>query len=197
MPCSQCQLVHQCVCHRVPTLASSLQLSLLMHANEALRDTNTGRWLQSALPGCQDFTWSRIEPNAALQARIASSDYYSVLVYPGEQSLSLEEVLQHAHHQARQPHFILLDGTWQEARKMERKSPWLDELPRVILTPQQRSSYRLRRNQNEGHLCTLEVGCELLRAIGEPQHAEQLNIFFAEFMQIFQADKSGHRWPPE
>ncbi|QSA20154.1 DTW domain-containing protein, partial [Vibrio furnissii] len=37
------------------------------------------------------------------------------------------------------PHFILLDGTWQEAKKMERKSPWLKDLPRVALSPQQLS----------------------------------------------------------
>lgn len=193
-PCPQCLLVHQCVCPQVPQLSSALQLSLLMHDNEAQRDTNTGRWLNAALPGCHSFSWSRVEPNAALNERIADPDYYSLLVYPGEQSLNLDDALEQARVLGCQPHFILLDGTWQEAKKMERKSPWLEDLPRVTLSPQQLSRYRLRRNQSDGHLCTLEVGCELLRAIGEAHNAEQLDAFFAEFMAIFQADKSGHCW---
>lgn len=194
-PCPHCLLVHQCVCQQVPQLTSALQLSLLMHDNERSRDTNTGRWLTAALPDCQAFSWSRVEPNAALKARIADPSHYSVLVYPGEPSLHVEDALAQARALHRKPHFILLDGTWQEAKKMERKSPWLKDLPRVTLSPQQLSQYRLRRNQSDGHLCTLEVGCELLRALDEAPQADALAAFFAQFMAIFQADKSGHRWP--
>ncbi|TRN20738.1 DTW domain-containing protein [Vibrio furnissii] len=188
-------MVHQCVCQQVPQLTSALQLSLLMHDNERSRDTNTGRWLTAALPDCQAFSWSRVEPNAALKARIADPSHYSVLVYPGEPSLHVEDALAQARALHRKPHFILLDGTWQEAKKMERKSPWLKDLPRVALSPQQLSQYRLRRNQSDGHLCTLEVGCELLRALDEAPQADALAAFFAQFIAIFQADKSGHRWP--
>lgn len=194
-PCPHCLLVHQCVCQQVPQLTSALQLSLLMHDNEWSRDTNTGRWLTATLPDCQAFSWSRVEPNAALKARIADPGHYSVLVYPGEPSLRVEDALAQARALHRKPHFILLDGTWQEAKKMERKSPWLKDLPRVTLSPQQLSQYRLRRNQSDGHLCTLEVGCELLRALDEAPQADALAAFFAQFMAIFQADKSGHRWP--
>ncbi|WP_338137227.1 tRNA-uridine aminocarboxypropyltransferase [Vibrio furnissii] len=194
-PCPHCLLVHQCVCQQVPELTSALQLSLLMHDNERSRDTNTGRWLTATLPDCQAFSWSRVEPNAALKARIADPSHYSVLVYPGEPSLHVEDALKQARALHRKPHFILLDGTWQEAKKMERKSPWLKGLPRVTLSPQQLSQYRLRRNQSDGHLCTLEVGCELLRALDEAPQADALAAFFAQFMAIFQADKSGHRWP--
>lgn len=192
--CTNCGLQHQCLCDRIPQLRSQLQLSLLMHENEYQRDTNTGRWLRAAVPGCQDFGWSRVEPSPSLQQRIADPNLYSVLVYPDEQSLSPQQVLHQARHAAQQPHFIVLDGTWQEAKKMVRKSPWLDTLPSMQLMPQQQSAYQLRRNQSDGHLCTLEVGCELLQMLDEADNATQLIRFFTEFMQVYQADKSGHRW---
>lgn len=192
--CSGCGLQHQCVCKRIPQLSSMLQLSLLTHDNEYQRDTNTGRWLRKALPGCQDFGWSRVTPSPGLQARIADQHLYSVLVYPDEQCMSTQQVLDAAAQAGQQPHFIILDATWQEARKMARKSPWLDALPRMQLTPQQQSAYRLRRNQSAGHLCTLEVGCELLQLLDEQDNATQMTRFFDQFMPIFQADKSGHGW---
>lgn len=192
--CRSCGLQHQCVCKRIPQLSSALQLSLLTHNNEYQRDTNTGRWLRQALPGCQDFRWSRVEPSSGLQARIADPNLYPVLVYPDEHSLTPQQVLHQAHSSGQQPHFIVLDATWQEAKKMARKSPWLDALPRMQLMPKHQSAYRLRRNQSDGHLCTLEVGCELLDLLDETHNAAQMAHFFDVFMPIFQADKSGHCW---
>ncbi len=40
------------------------------------------------------------------------------------------------------PLFILLDGTWSEARKMFRKSPYLEHLPVLSLAPEQLSRYK-------------------------------------------------------
>lgn len=73
-------------------------------------------------------------------------------------------------------HFIVLDATWQEARKMERKSPWLADV-RVHLTTDHVSAYRLRRNQQPGNLCTLEVGLMLLRHFNAEASAEALSSF--------------------
>ncbi|WP_422640851.1 hypothetical protein [Vibrio aestuarianus] len=54
------------------------------------------------------------------------------------------------------------------------------------------SVYTLRRNQSEGNLCTLEVGLELLNHINETTNADTLRDFFAYYMKVYQADKSGH-----
>ncbi len=190
--CPQCGLQYQCVCSAIPKLDSSIPFSLLMHENEYLRETNTGKWLLRALPQCQDYCWKRTEENPALQERVSRSDYLSLLVYPSEDSIPLDEALKLVHRSGYTPHFIILDGTWQEAKKIERKSPWLNKVQRVHLTPTQLSNYQLRRNQSDGHLCTLEVVSEILQLLDEEQAAQQLTVFLDHFSRVYQADKSGH-----
>lgn len=191
--CPRCRLQFQCLCSAVPSLSAPLQLSLLTHDNEWQRETNTGRWLTQSLDGCQAYSWSRVAANQALQARIAQPNTRSFLVYPTEESIDLATALRSLN-QHESAHFIVLDATWQEARKMERKSPWLAELPRVHLSINQPSAYRLRRNQHTGNLCTLEVGLELLRQVDAQPQADSLEQFYHHAMNVFQADKSGHLW---
>lgn len=76
---------------------------------------------------------------------------------------------------------------------MIRRSPWLATLPRLELTPTINSTYALRRNQKQGNLCTCEAGITLLEAAGFPQDAEQLQHYFNHFIDVFHAEKSGHK----
>ncbi|EKO3558508.1 DTW domain-containing protein [Vibrio metschnikovii] len=192
MACLECGLEWQCLCSAVPSLTGPLALSLLMHENEYQRETNTGRWLVKALPDCADYLWQRRTPHPTLLERLNDPGYYSLLIYPSEHSEPVEQHLQHAQDNGQIPHFIVLDGTWQEAKKMLRKSAWLT-LPHAHLTTMQTSHYQLRRNQQTGHLCTLEVASELLKHIHQPQQAQALTDFLDTFMKTLQADKSGHR----
>ncbi|ENM5827605.1 DTW domain-containing protein [Vibrio metoecus] len=191
--CPNCGLKFQCVCAAIPKLCAPFQLSLLTHDNEWQRETNTGRWLTQSLAECHAYTWSRVAANTELQARIRQPNTRSFLIYPSEESVALEHALSTLTRDE-SAHFIVLDATWQEARKMERKSPWLAELPRVHLSTQTLSAYRLRRNQQAGHLCTLEVGLVLLRQFQADPQADALEQFYHYSMNAFQADKSGHRW---
>jgi DTW domain-containing protein YfiP len=191
MPCLKCGLTFQCICHKIPILDSKLHLSLLTHENEFNRDTNTGRWLLEALPECQRYQWQRNRQDLALISRLSQPDQLSFLLYPSPDSIPLQHALLECGPQ-RSPHFILLDATWQEARKMERKSPWLDDVIRVSFSPSQPSSYQLRKNQKSDHLCTLEVVVELLKNLGEVDNSKQLDHFFHFMMKSYLADKSGH-----
>jgi DTW domain-containing protein YfiP len=76
---------------------------------------------------------------------------------------------------------ILLDATWQEARKMFNKSPYLKSLPRAQIKPRQVSQYQLRRNQPEGGLCTAECVVEILIAKNHIHIAERLDTAFTLF----------------
>ncbi|WP_342607762.1 tRNA-uridine aminocarboxypropyltransferase [Vibrio tritonius] len=196
LPCPRCGLVHQCICSQIPNLSDShLLLSLLMHPEEIKRDTNTGRWLKEALPNCETYIWQRTQANQDLLDRINQKNRTSFLVFPTEDSLTDTQAIEQCKAQGTTPHFIILDGTWQEARKMRRKSAWLDKLPTVTLsTSNITSQYQLRRNQESGHLCTLEVANVLLASLGEQTLANQLEQFFLNYMKVYQADKSGHIW---
>jgi len=87
----------------------------------------------------------------------------------------------------RKPLFVLLDATWAEARRMFRKSPYLDALPVLGLRPEQSSRYRLRQSADAAHLCTLEVAALCMALAGET-HAAQvmeayLDIFTHHYLQ--------------
>jgi DTW domain-containing protein YfiP len=89
------------------------------------------------------------------------------------------------------PLFILLDGTWSEACKIFRKSPWLNRFPVLSLHPDQLSRYRLRRSLHAHHFCTAEVAALCLAMAGEV-HAAQvleawLDVFSSRYLRARQS----------
>ncbi|MPW37418.1 tRNA-uridine aminocarboxypropyltransferase [Vibrio sp. B1Z05] len=193
MACAVCGFKHHCLCEQFPSFEHPIQMALLCHPNELKRATNTGKLLLNALPNAQQFLWSRTNPAPELLDLIASHPN-PVLLFPSEHSQVLEAYsTQQSASQSLAPRlYIVLDATWQEAKKMWRQSPWLQALPQYHLQASSLSNYSLRRNQSDGNLCTCEVGIELMRLEGLESQAEQLTEFLDYYLQVFQADRSGH-----
>ncbi|PMM65602.1 tRNA-uridine aminocarboxypropyltransferase [Vibrio splendidus] len=189
--CSSCGFTHQCICHLIPSIESQTDLVLLTHENELSRDTNTGKLLQQSLQQCQPFVWQRKTPPAELMALLEDKTRQPFLLFPSDTSIECQQAVM-TKAMSRKPLFIILDGTWQEAKKMLNKSIWLQSIPQVHLNITSESSYTLRRNQDSGHLCTCEVGVELLKALGEDEQAQQIDDYFQHYLKVFQADKCGH-----
>ena len=83
--------------------------------------------------------------------------------------------------EGKRPLFVLLDATWPEARKMFRKSPYLDHLPVLSLQSEQLSRYKLRRSQRDEHFCTSEVAALCMALAGEVQVAQTLEAYLDVF----------------
>jgi DTW domain-containing protein len=149
-----------------------MKIFLLTHERELLRPSNTGVLAQSVAPEIVErIIWARNTPNPSLLDAINHEN--TVLLYPTDDAdaapiESFENI-------------ILLDSTWQEARKMFNQSPYLKNLPRAHIKPRQVSQYQLRRRQPEGGLCTAECVVELLRAKGYTEIAERLVTEFIIF----------------
>lgn len=153
-----------------------MKIYLLTHEREIHRPTNTGS-IATAICGevVQRVIWQRRHPDPEIVELIQAGD--AALVYPGTESgLSLKPV-------SAFETFILLDATWQEARKMYNRSPYFKGAERVSLDPGIESAYCLRRNQREGGLCTAECVIELLQAKGFGAVAENLREEFGRFNQ--------------
>jgi DTW domain-containing protein YfiP len=117
------------------------------------------------------------------------------VVFPGE-FVEHERVVQAVQPLpfGQRPLFILLDATWPEARKMFRKSPYLNHLPVLSLNPEQVSRYQLRRSRRDDHFCTSEVASLCLELAGEPHAAETLQAYLDVYTHHYLQAK--HQLPP-
>ncbi|WP_053350821.1 tRNA-uridine aminocarboxypropyltransferase [Vibrio alginolyticus] len=191
-PCPTCGFQFNCMCSLMPKLNSEHNILLLMHPNELKRDTNTGQLLEQCQLSIERVIWDRKQPPAELLTLLADPSRYPVLLFPCEESITLEHVVLQSQQQTKTPLFIILDATWQEARKMINKSRWLEGIPTMGLSASADSQYQLRRNQQQGNLCTFEVAAHLLGQLGEQNNQQQMQRFFAHYLTLFQAEKSGH-----
>lgn len=152
-----------------------MKISLLTHIKEFSKKSNTGRLVLEILgSAAEQIRWDRLTPPARLVEEIEAGGV--ALVYPGsagEEPSDLTGVRQ----------FIIIDGTWHEARKIHQRSPYLQQVRRVSLKPAGKSRYNLRKNQKESGLCTAECVIELLRSTGHHDAAERLEERFLAYMR--------------
>lgn len=191
--CATCGFVHNCICDHQPHLDSHIEFALLYHENELDKLTNTGRLLLNSLPKAKSYLWQRKVPPEDLIEHINQADTETWLLFPSNSPILSSEYLKRKESNKKQL-FILLDATWQEAKKMVNKSPWLKELPCLELLPTAASRYHLRRNQSQGNLCTCEAGVEVLEMAREPENAQALSEYYDHFLTVFQAERSSHTY---
>ena len=91
------------------------------------------------------------------------------------------------------PAFIILDGTWKEARRIFRKSDFLKGLPIVSIEANYASNYDLRRGAAEGNLCTIEAAIEILKMNEEIYSSQVIDEYYNLFLKSYKAGVSGHK----
>jgi DTW domain-containing protein YfiP len=185
-----------------------MKIYLLTHSRELTRGTNTGQLVTRVLAErARVIIWDRVNPDPDLLQLIESQSVSLLFPEPSVNVLdamgtatannelktpdAFPEALpmtsnqsrsnQAVSNQARPSGYIILDATWQEARKMYNRSPYLHSLPKYQLTPNCPSRYTMRRNQLAEGLCTAECVSELLRQHNEPELAQTLDLAMSEF----------------
>jgi DTW domain-containing protein len=187
--CDCCRLIpSHCMCALRPSVPTRAGVCLVMADIEALKPSNTGWLIADVVADTFAFEWARTEVDPGLIALLADPQWQPYLVFPGEFVAAervVTEVLPPSSSTdgmpARRPLFVLLDATWPEARKMFRKSPYLDKLPVLSLQSEQLSRYKLRRSQRDEHFCTSEVAALCLALAGEAHVAETLEAYLDVF----------------
>ncbi|MCM2330009.1 MAG: DTW domain-containing protein [Pseudomonas sagittaria] len=184
--CADCRLAHShCMCAWRPKVAAHAGVCLLMHDIEALKPSNTGWLIADVVADNSAFGWSRVEVDERLLALLEDPQWQPYVVFPAEYAEPQRVVQTVEPASGKRPLFILLDATWTEARKMFRKSPYLDRFPVLSLTPEQQSRYRLRRSTRGEHLCTAEVAAMCLELAGDSPAAEALDAYLDVFSERY------------
>ena len=187
--CPGCRLMpSHCLCTVRPALPVRAGFCLLMADIEPLKPSNTGWLIADVVADTFAFGWARTEVDPALLALLADPQWQPYLVFPEAFAANGRVVADvqptgstQAQSAGKRPLFVLLDATWPEARKMFRKSPYLDHLPVLSLQSDQLSRYRLRRAQHADHFCTSEVAALCLALGGEPLAAQTLEAYLDVF----------------
>lgn len=167
---------------------------MLMYHGEMLKPSNTGRLIADVVADNHAYEWTRTDFEPQLLALIADEQYAPMVVFPHQYAepercihspLAVAEIASGA----KKPLFIMLDGTWREAKKMF-KSSYLAKLPVLGIQPTQISTYHLREAFHEHQLCTVEVAIEVLKLAEEPQSAQALAEYFAAFKHHYLQSKA-------
>lgn len=188
--CQSCLLPKRnCLCGQIPAQLANSRFCLIMFDTEPLKPSNTGRLIADILPDTQAFMWSRTEVDPQLLAAIADPTRQPYVVFPASFADASRQVFTEIPANSKPPLFIMLDGTWNEARKMFRKSPYLDGFPVFSLDVSARSSYVLRESPRDDQHCTVEVAAALLAKAGDIAAAESMSALFTLFRTQYLAGK--------
>ncbi len=201
--CEGCRLIpSHCLCALRRTLPTRAGVCLLMADIEPLKPTNTGWLVADVVSDTFAFGWARTEVDPVLLALLADPRWQPIVVFPGEYAAPGRVLRSVPVDGERRPLFVLLDATWNEARKMFRKSAFLDRFPVLSLAPEQVSRYVLRRSRRDDHFCTSEVASLCLELAGEARAAGALeawlDVFTHHYVQArhqlpFDPDGDAHR----
>ncbi|NMP33276.1 DTW domain-containing protein [Thalassotalea sp. M1531] len=191
--CENCQVsMLNCICQYKRSTSSQAAFLILMHDAEVLKPSNTARLIADVVPDTYAYIWSRTEANANLLALLSDDTFVPVIVFPSqyaaEQQSVYENELPLPIQQGKKPLFILLDGSWREAKKMFRKSPYLEKFPVVSFSETGESTREnyIREAVLENQLATAQVASRMLALLGEQISAQHLSLWFDLFNYQYQ-----------
>lgn len=206
--CIHCTLPSaNCLCDLAPTLTLTANTHILFHPRELERRNSSGRLLKHCL-NIPSTKWHRLK-NTQLESEFKGY----ALLYPTDNQSNVSSgnlTLPANKEKPLNPKgYLWIDATWQESRKMLNQSPWLNQLPKyaisahsvsslnsidsVNLKPaatQTNSQYKLRRNQTEQGLCTIETFSYWLYEQNQVKSAQDLLNFFNQFQTAFLAARN-------
>lgn len=203
--CQYCQVSKQhCLCELQPSIQSNLACMLIVSENEVFKPSNTGRLIADTIQETYVYQWNRTEPSKEMLELLKSDDYQPVIVFPADYVDDHErlvdslnpELLRKSENSSKKWLLIFIDGSWREARKIFRRSGYLQSLPVLSIQPETLSEYIMRRSENEQHLSTAEVATLVFKQAGENKAAECLQLWFEAFRETYMLTKTRIKTDP-
>jgi len=191
--CQTCLMpLSGCICGVRPAPLHGSAFCFILYWGEAFKPTNTGRLVADVIHDNFAFLWDRTRPDPALLALLSDPQYEPILVFPTQYAEAERCIAAPAQLPGivlgKKPLYVMLDGTWREAKKMFRSS-YLAPLPVLGVNPSAGSSYQLREAAHKYQLCTAEVAAMVLALGGDLPAAQALEEYFEVFRRNYIASK--------
>lgn len=202
--CEHCLMARDtCLCALRVSVPTHSGFCFVMYPGEVFKPSNTGRLIADIVADHFAFEWQRTQCAPALASLLEDPAWAPILVFPHAYS----DDSRHLHspqelaavRDGTRPLFVMLDGTWREARKMF-NSPWFARLPVLGLQPDRPSRYLMRDAAHGFQWSTAEVGAAVLSLAGDRVAAESLDRYFAAFCERYHhvrtqlGDKDRSHW---
>jgi len=187
--CEHCLVaLTECICQHRPNVYCRSAMCLIMYSGEYFKPSNTGRIIADVVSDNHAFLWQRTALEPALKALLEDPRYAPILVFPHQYADASRWIDSPANlpavNQGKTPLFIMLDGTWREAKKMF-KSAYLSKLPVLGIQATAASTYQLREAAHLHQLCTAEVAIAVLKLAEDSEAASALTEYFRLFRQAY------------
>jgi DTW domain-containing protein YfiP len=173
-----------CLCDLVPSLDNQTRVHVLQHRKERRHPLGTARLLRLGLHAC-DVRVLGLRGRSG-EAAPLNLPPGTGLLYPSADAIPLEGLAA----ESRPRHLAVIDGTWTQAHRIYRDTPWLHALPHYRLTPVEESRYRIRTEPRPDCLSTLEATVAALRLL-EPE-LEGIDALLAAFDGMIDAQIDAH-----
>ncbi len=184
-PCAVCGLhKNLCICDLIPNLKLATKLSLVVHAKELKRTTNTGRLAIRALTNSKMYVRGKERETLDL-SHFLNDDYQPLFFYPTENA---EELTKDFLSQFSKPiHLIVPDGNWRQASKVHIRHKELSHIPRVKISSQNTSTAHLRAEHMTEGMATLEAIAHAMKVIeGEDTFQSLIGVYNAKLDRTLQ-----------
>lgn len=187
-PCPTCLLHRErCICALIPKLDLKTKVSLIIHAKELKRTTNTGRLALHALLNSEMIVRGDGREKRDL-SHLLSPEFESYVLYPSADAIDVESLKPRTRVQ-----LIVSDGNWRQAGKINTRHPELKHLPRIKIGRENMARHHLRKEHFREGLSTLEA-IALVMAVIEGEAVGQ--GLMALYQAKLQATLKGRGWRP-
>lgn len=181
--CYRCyRPLSSCMCSHVRPVSTETKFVILMHPKEFKKTKNgTGHLTHLSLPNSELYIDVDFTDHAAVNAIIGDEGNRCYLLYPGKESIYLNEHPLNNH--GKRAVIFLIDSTWPCSIKMLRLSKNLQALPRLSFTHTKRSQFQIKEQPEEYCLSTIESTLsvlELLNQHGTERIAQEALEMFLE-----------------
>ena len=173
--CRICGLWDQfCVCEILPRIEAPLEILLIQHSSELLRQSNTGRLVKKMIDPCEILTWGAPDIPFRYESLGNSNTQYLVLYPRSNKRLLCPADLELP--EMEKTSLVLLDATWAQAKSMSRRISELQALPFVSLPQAEAPLWKLRRSPGPGYCCTLEAVIRALKILKGDEFSAPLEM---------------------
>ena len=170
--CPQCfSMKISCFCQDLQLVYSKLSWSIIMHKREFYLSSNTGRLAKNTLPKC-DIHLRGDQQNPINWSLVIPPQKKCYFLYPSEDAINLTELKDIP---TSELHFIVPDGSWNQAKKVHKREPALQNIPCVKLPERNYiSNYHCRKQPRPNFLCTYESMGKVIEELEGTEERETL-----------------------